>query len=190
MWPWEHLAVGYICYSLYVRLRFRRAPGDWPVLLLAFGTMLPDLIDKPLAWGLDVLPHGRSLGHSLFLAIPVTAMTWYARGRRAGTAIAVGFGSHLLTDAIHYWAIKGTLDYNYLFWPLVERPAVETPGIFLYTDKLFVQFVEYLHSPVGQFYLLFEGLLLFGALALWLADGRPGLPPFLPDDRTVSSSDD
>lgn len=190
MWPWEHLAVGYICYSLYARLRYSRPPEDWPVILIAFGTLLPDLIDKPLAWGLGVLPHGRSLGHSLFVAVPVITTTWLTVGRRLGIAIAIGLSSHLVSDAIQYWVVWGVLDYDYLFWPIVERPTVEAPGILLYTDKFFAQFLEHLTSPEGQIYLVFEALLLTGALALWLADGRPGLPPFVPTTRETNSTRD
>ena len=62
MWPWEHLAFGYLLWSLWLRARGRSLPGDWEALVLVFATQLPDLVDKPLAWQLGVLPGGRSLG--------------------------------------------------------------------------------------------------------------------------------
>lgn len=74
MWPWEHLAVGYIGYSLSVRLAGRGVPRPRPVVALAVGTQFPDLVDKPLSWTLGVLPSGHSLAHSLFAALPLATL--------------------------------------------------------------------------------------------------------------------
>ena len=60
MWPWGHLALGYLLHSPLARARFGRPPTDRATLLLVIGTQLPDLVDKPLAWWLGVLPAGRS----------------------------------------------------------------------------------------------------------------------------------
>ena len=49
MWPWEHLAFGYVLYSLGVRTLRGRTPRGPPVLVLAVATQVPDLLDKPLA---------------------------------------------------------------------------------------------------------------------------------------------
>jgi hypothetical protein len=76
MWPWGHLALGYLLYSPFARARFGRPPTDRATLLLAFGTQLPDLVDKPLAWRLDVLPAGRTLGHSLLSVVAVSALVY------------------------------------------------------------------------------------------------------------------
>ena len=65
MWPWGHLAVGYLVYSGLSRWRFGRLPGSVATLAVALGTQLPDLVDKPLAWTVNVLASGRSLAHSL-----------------------------------------------------------------------------------------------------------------------------
>jgi hypothetical protein len=94
MWPWGHLAVGYFLYSPFARARFGRPPTDRATLWLAVGTQLPDLVDKPLAWRLGVLPAARTLGHSL-LTITVVSMLVYAyfeRRDRAHVALAFGVG--------------------------------------------------------------------------------------------------
>ena len=48
MWPWEHLAIGYLAYSLLGRLAWRRPPTVGTAITVAFGTQFPDLVDKPL----------------------------------------------------------------------------------------------------------------------------------------------
>ena len=64
MWPWGHVALGYLFYSLYVHWRHDRPPSAPAAIAVGVGTLLPDVIDKPLAWWAAVLPNGRSLAHS------------------------------------------------------------------------------------------------------------------------------
>jgi len=103
MLPWGHAAVGYLCYSFIVRVRDRRAPTGPAVLTLAVGTQLPDLIDKPLAWSLGILPSGRSLGHSLLFAVLLTIVVWVVAQRydrqREVSALMVGHLLHVLADS-------------------------------------------------------------------------------------------
>ena len=63
MWPWGHLGVAYLLYSLYSRGRFRRPPRPEPTLAVVFGSQFADLVDKPLAWGLG--PPRRSNARTL-----------------------------------------------------------------------------------------------------------------------------
>jgi len=61
MWPWEHLAFAYVLVSGYYRLAWRSRPTDAAAIVIAVGAVLPDLIDKPLAWGSACFPRaGRS----------------------------------------------------------------------------------------------------------------------------------
>ena len=56
MWPWGHLAVAYLCYVLSIKLR---GDGEQTLLTLvavAVGSQFPDLIDKPFAWSVAILP--------------------------------------------------------------------------------------------------------------------------------------
>ena len=169
MWPWGHLAVGYLLYSAFARWRFDRPPGSGAALLVALGTQFPDLVDKPLAWTFHLLPGGRSLGHSLLTATVVCALWfWVARrrGRAAlGVAFAVGYVSHLFTDAI-VPLLNGQYRYvAYLGWPLLDLPPYDTG----------VGFVERFASMEFTPLMLFEFALVALALAVWLRDGRPGL---------------
>jgi membrane-bound metal-dependent hydrolase YbcI (DUF457 family) len=171
MWPWGHLAVGYVCYSLLVRLRWGRAPGDTAALAVAFGTQFPDLIDKPLAWSLQILPSGRSLAHSLLTAALVIAVVGlYCRRRERSTpaaAFGVGYLSHLLADALSPLLGGEYVFLTFLAWPLTPPPPYGDEGGFL------SHFVSIEFTP---FFLVQIGLLL-SVLLLWVLDGTPGLEP-------------
>ena len=106
MWPWGHLAFGYLLYSVLVRLRSWDSPDGQTVLLVLLGTQFPDIVDKPLAWTFHLFPSGRSLAHSLFAVAAVSALVgvyYQRRGRpQLGIEFAVGYLSHLIGDGIGY----------------------------------------------------------------------------------------
>lgn len=171
MWPWGHLAVGYLLYTAFVHLRDRRAPTDLATIALAVGTQFPDLVDKPLAWSLGVLPNGRSLAHSLVTALLVVALVELVARRRGygsiATAFAVGYFSHLVGDAL-YPALSG--DYyslGFLAWPVVAPIEYETEPSFL----------AHLTELSLDSLVAFEMGLGLAVFVLWLADGMPGLAP-------------
>lgn len=180
MWPWEHLAFGYLLYSAYTHLRHGRAPESLPVVALGIATQFPDVVDKPLAWTLDFLPTARSLGHSVFVAVLLVAVVgviarW--RGDTAvGPAVAIGYGSHLVGDVLYGVLRGGDVEVGFLLWPLVRQPVRETPGLYERTLELLLEFGTYLGSPVGRSYLAVELTVLLAVFVLWVADGRPGLP--------------
>lgn len=179
MWPWEHLAVGYVVYSLLRRLWTGRPPADGAALAVAVGTQLPDLVDKPLAWGLGVLPSGLSAGHSVFVAVPTAVLAW-GLSRRAGrpdvgVALGVGHLSHLAGDVLYPVLLGGQFGLGAILWPLVPRPP-DQGELLGRVAELFADFLAFLATPRGQVYLAGEVALLSAALALWLYDGAPGLP--------------
>ena len=74
---------------------------------LLLGTLLPDLIDKPLYYGLSLATgrHGselglisgtRTFGHTLLLVVAL----WVLLPRRAGTPLALGMITHLALDEL------------------------------------------------------------------------------------------
>lgn len=170
MWPWEHLAVGYLCYSLLLHLGFGRSPRNGPTIALVVGTQFPDLVDKPLAWTFGILPNGRSLAHSLLTALVLLALVRFVfyRYRRPWLANAFGIGylTHLAGDAL-YPLLAGDLYYlSFLAWPLA--PAIE------YGEKSFAA-----HLPsfeLSMFSMAELGLMVL-LVGLWLLDGMPGLTP-------------
>lgn len=169
MWPWGHLAVGYLLYSALARWRFDRPPGEAAALAVLFGTQFPDLIDKPLAWTVGLIPSGRSLAHSLLTASVVCALVWmYARHRGYplfGVAFAVGYISHLFADALAPLAGGQYAYVAYLGWPVLAQPSYDTSA----------GFVGHLADITISPLLLFGVALIVLALSVWLRDGHPGL---------------
>jgi hypothetical protein len=178
MWPWEHLAFGYLLYSALARASGRR-PRNADALVLAVTTQLPDLIDKPLAWWLGILPSGLSLGHSLLFAVPVCLLA-FAVGRRTGdaalgVACSVGYLSHLAGDAVYPALTGGRVRVSFLWWPLGDQPTVSPPGLFSQFAVFLGQYWAFLGTPRGRLYAVAELTLLLLAVAAWVVDGYPGV---------------
>lgn len=168
MWPLGHAAVGYLCYTLSIQLRDGAAPVGPSVLAVLFGTQFPDLVDKPLAWYLGVLPTGRTLAHSLLVVAPLCLLV-YAVAHRFGraelaVAFAVGVFSHVSVDAVPAFWLADTSG-AFLLWPFL---AVEVPDGSLSAAGLLRESIT---EP--RFYL--EFVLAGVALLAWRYDGVPGL---------------
>ncbi|MEY7851525.1 metal-dependent hydrolase [Natrarchaeobius sp. A-rgal3] len=170
MWPWGHLAVAYLLYTAYTHYQYDRPPLALPAIALAIGSQLPDLIDKPLAWTFDVLPGGRTLGHSLLFAavlIPaVYALAVRFDARDVGVAFVVGHLSHLLADVPPSVLTGDLAGTEFLLWPLVEQPPEEP------VDGVLDAILNY--YAMGP-YELFQFGLFFVAAFVWYRDGAPGV---------------
>ncbi|ADB60172.1 membrane-bound metal-dependent hydrolase [Haloterrigena turkmenica DSM 5511] len=170
MWPWGHLAIAYLCYSI-ARYRLRdRPPRALPVIALAIGSQFPDLIDKPFAWSFEILPGGRTLTHSVFVAALLLPSV-YLLARRfdrpdAGVAFVVGHVSHLLADIPPNAILTADASQlTFLVWPLLPPPPYEE------VDGILAGFLRY---SMGWYEWAQLGLALV-ALLVWYRDGRPGL---------------
>jgi len=167
MWPWGHVGVGYLVYTL-LRRRVGERPAGPAVLALVLGTQFPDLVDKPLGWTVGLLPGGRSLAHSLLttavVAVLVYALAHRVRHRVTGVAFLLGVVLHLLGDAL-YPALRGeTGELSFLLWPVLPMPEPE----------LAQQFTVHLGAVEPGPQLAFELLLAVAALWAWHDDGHPG----------------
>lgn len=168
MWPLGHAAIAYLCYSLLMRYQFDRQPTALGVVIVVLASQLPDLVDKPLAWYLTVLPTGRSLAHSLVVLLPL-AMAGYLFARSLsreveGIAFGIGLIAHTLTDAIPvFW---GDTSISYLLWPLLPVTPYEdgSPTI-----------IGLLLQSLGEPYFYTEFVFAGIALIVWRFDGYPGL---------------
>ena len=181
MWPWGHLAVGYIAFSAFVRVRLEAPLSDRAVVVLAVATQLPDLIDKPLAWQFGLLSNGIGVAHSLLVGVPLALtaglVLWRKRRRQLGAAVAIGYGSHSFADLL-FGALFGKPPLLPAFlWPLYGTPPSTTPGIGLKIWELLLDSRALLGGAMGRTYFLLVALLLVATVALWVADGTPGLGP-------------
>jgi hypothetical protein len=179
MWPWDHLAFGYLLYLILGAPNPRSQRDDLTFLVLAIGTQLPDLIDKPLAWSLGLLPSGLSLGHSaVFLAIlipiAVSVSNRYGRPELAG-ALVTGVASHLIGDVLFALLIGSPRPYQFLFWPAIPTAQETSVGFGLAIGEEWSNYIRFLSTSRGALYLFLN--LTFNAMALvvWILDGTPGM---------------
>ena len=91
--------------------------ADLRVLLV--GSLLPDIIDKPLGIFIlgDSISNGRIYSHTLIFLIALCAIgSWrYLKSRKTwGLALAFGVAMHLILDGM--WTSPGTL-----LWPLLGQ---------------------------------------------------------------------
>lgn len=170
MWPWGHLAVGYLLYSAYAHHQFDQTPRGLAVIVLAVGTQFPDAIDKPLAWTFAILPSGRSLAHSLFAAAAVIAVVAAlakayddGRGGRLVVPFGLGYLSHLAADGVYPVSVGAYADLSYLLWPVVAVGPDASPSFL----------AHFMNMELTTFSMIQLGLVLV-ALVVWVRDGTPG----------------
>ena len=93
--------------------------------LLWFGSLLPDLIDKPIKI-LGFTPYGRTIGHSLIVTISFLLLTkalQIYRSRYAFSAswIMIGFVSHMIADLYNDvgqgFSQSGYIFNSWFLWP-------------------------------------------------------------------------
>lgn len=179
MWPWEHVALGYLLLSLGHRASGRDPPSDAPALLLAVGALLPDLVDKPLSWGLDLYPTGFGPGHSAFVAVPVGLLVIGVgvdrdRRLRAG-GFVVGYWSHLAADVLDPLRYGLSPLPGRILWPVVAgAPYEQDLGLGRGLSYL-AEFLAMLATSDPVTIVVLYLLLPLVTLGLWLYDGVPGI---------------
>ncbi len=184
MWPWAHLAVGYLCYAGALFARDRSKPRGLAVVALAVGTQVSDLVDKPVAYWTTLLPAGRTFTHSLLVAVPLSAAVLYAtesgdpRTRRAGGAFVLGYLSHLLADGIVPLLGGRMGELSFLLWPLFPVPDYEASSFGHHWQQLRVLLTDLpsggvLRAATDPFVVQLWLTLVAGAL--WVVQGAPPL---------------
>lgn len=180
MWPWDHLAVGYVAYSLLRRLAGRSSPAATAVGFVVVGSQLPDLIDKPLGWYVGVLPSGTSLAHSLVFALPLCLAVVAWRARRGAVGEGVGFSVayllHLPADAYYPMLLGKEAKAHILLWPILQGQPSPPVDVVDHVATLIRSFADAVFAPGGVYLVAIELGLLACAAAVWVADGTPGAP--------------
>lgn len=193
MWPWEHLAFGYVCFSLYSHARWGEAPSAGAAVAVAIASLLPDLVDKPLSWSFGLFPAGYSVTHSAFvaplLAGLVLALAARAGRRRVGVAFAWGYGLHLLADVVSPLRSGGGVALYKLLWPVVSLPPYETDlGLAARTALYLRRWVAGGASSELALALVAYAAVHLAVVALWLYDGAPGVRELLARASTLRSA--
>lgn len=180
MMPWEHVAVGYVCYSLLTHAVYRASPSTEETLVVVFASLLPDLIDKPLAWQFGVFESGYALGHSVFFAIPVSLLVLaiaISRDRlRLGIAFGVGYLVHLPADVLPQLR-HGEFPAHRIFWPIRRGGAGYDSGFEGELSDNLLRYGLWMRSQLlsGNPDPYFVFLATFGlfTVLLWVYDGLP-----------------
>ncbi len=133
MLPHEHFLVAFLPVCAYVLMRDRRLPSRWLVFVVFVGSQFPDLIDKPLAHQLGLIPSGRVFMHSLPFAIPIVALAvvygWYTDRVRGGAVFAFAYLSHIVADNYRELFDPSTPIPPDLLWPFrPPAPRSTVPG--------------------------------------------------------------
>lgn len=178
MWPWEHLAIGYLLYSGYVHFTGRGSPTTGPVLLVVLGTQFPDLVDKTLAWTFSIFPSGVSVAHSVFTAMGLSAaivlLSRRLGSRQLGIGFAIGYLSHIPADMVYPILLGGRLNLGAFFWPLMTAAGSDRGGFLANFGYYAVRFLAFLGTARGSLFLLLEITLLGTTVVVWILDGHPG----------------
>ena len=130
------------------------------------GTVLPDLIDKPLyyslywiygkqAQDLGLISGSRTFGHTALLSV-ILATAALAKKSKLLAALALGIATHLLLDSVSdIWRSTAVSSVGSpLMWPLTGLRMPVSP---------FKDLADHLNSKIDPVYLCFE---LVGALLL------------------------
>lgn len=179
MLPWEHVAFGYLGYSLYRHVRHGGAPRDGAAIAAVTAAIAPDLVDKPLSWAVGLFPTGYAVGHSVFTFAAIVAAAAAVRRREGGElagAVVVGWGTHLLGDVLYPVLFDRGVAVERVLWPLVTLSPYENRLGLLARTLLYLQrhAARVLSGEVSTAVAVQVGLVLLVAL-LWLYDGAPGV---------------
>lgn len=175
MWPWEHVAIAYVIFSLAYKGIGSKPPQGTAVWVLVMAALLPDAIDKPLAWQWNIFETGYGLGHSIFFAIPLTVLIlgicWRANRPAHGIAFAIGYLSHLVLDVVPLYLRSGRLELHRILWPIAEAPQPHANESFLDGLQTYLSMAV---SGIGTSEAVIILVAFFGMVGLWILDGMPG----------------
>ncbi len=140
----------------------------WP---LVAGTLLPDLIDKPLYYAhlSTFISCTRTFGHTGLFLIGTILAAWFARSRVLA-AIAVGVATHLVIDCVMDAVAGGPFRESSAIvaavWPLLGTSFAR------YDTAMF----DHLRRLISPAILLTEAIGLILILAMAAADRRRPAP--------------
>ena len=128
--PVQQFIISFLPVFAYVLVRDRELPSLRLVSVVFVGSQFPDLIDKPLAHELSLIPSGRVFMHSLPFAIPLVILIgvygWKTDRIRESGVFTFAYFSHLFADNREELLGPESQTPSDLFWPFlppVSRPA-------------------------------------------------------------------
>lgn len=181
MMPWEHAMLAYIGYSVLLRFGRFGPPTSVETATIVFGSLLPDIVDKPLAWQYNLFLSGHAIGHSVFVAVPVSvAVLLFAwrRGRpRVGVAFATGYLLHLPGDVVPQSIRGDELLIDRVLWPVRRSGSGYDSGFGAELRENLTEYAGWILEQLSSgepdpYVFVVLGIPAAGFL-LWVADGMP-----------------
>lgn len=173
--------VGYIGYSVLLRLGRHGSPTPMETGIVVLASLVPDLVDKPLAWQYNLFTSGHALAHSVFVAIPVVIVVALLARRgddaRVGVAFGAGYLLHLAGDVVPQYLRGEGLLLDRVLWPVRQSGSGYEAGFVGELRENLVSYagwiLEQLASGDPDPYLV--GILGITGLSvlLWVDDGMP-----------------
>ena len=93
---------------LFNRLVFK----DEEVAPAAVGSLLPDFVDKPLAWVLRVTPSSHYLAHTPLAGAALSLMVARLWGSRTARSFGSAYLLHLLADELHHGRVPWLMPFS------------------------------------------------------------------------------
>lgn len=131
------------------------------IRLLVIGSLLPDIIDKPVGQVLfrETFENGRIFSHTLLFLVLISAAGFILKksfGQRWMLTLAAGTLMHLALDEM--WLVPGTLFWPFLGWVFEKADLSDyIAGIFW---KIFTEPKIYISEAIGLSVLLWFALTL------------------------------
>ena len=85
---------------------------DKDVAATALGSLIPDAVDKPLAWVLRVTPSSHYLAHTPLAAAGLSLIVARLCGPKAARSFGSAYLLHLLTDDFHHGRVPWLLPFS------------------------------------------------------------------------------
>jgi len=173
--------LGYIGYSLVLRVFQSDPPTAAETAVVVFASVLPDLIDKPLAWQFELFASGYGISHSILIAVPVCTAALLVASRRGvgrrGVAFGFGYLLHLFGDVFPRFLSDGSLPLHRVLWPLRREGSGYEKGFRGEFRENMTEYAAWLLRQIDSgepdpYLLGLLGMTAFGLL-LWIVDGMP-----------------
>ena len=123
---------------------YRDSPTSEEALVVAFASIFPDIIDRPLAWEFDVFANGHALARSIFFAITVSIVVVLLaslRGRpRIGWEFEIGYLFYLPADIVPKHLLDGEHPLDRMLWPVAHEGGQNESG---FQDEFMDNIIEY-----------------------------------------------
>lgn len=153
MFLFGHIGITLI-FFIFLKYLFKSFNGKYDYILIIIGSILPDIIDKPVGRILLVssINNGRIFAHTLIFIILMFAIAYYIWKKNhvfGGFLIAGSSFCHLIEDKM--WEIPKTF-----FWPLFGLNFPTNTGNYSNIFEYFTRMITLTYTPAMDYVFISE----------------------------------